>query len=61
MKKFNIFDSMASKKSEQGWLDDEGDAPSTDAGVVSMALVPCDYCERTFSADRIKKHLEART
>ena len=64
MKRFNIFDPLASDSNQSKDDDNDGDPHRLvvmDGAKVDNALVPCDYCERTFSADRIKKHLEART
>ena len=63
MKRFNIFDPLASDSNQSKDDDNDGDPHRLvvmDGAKVDNALVPCDYCERTFSADRIKKHVEER-
>ena len=58
MKKFNIFDPLASEKSGEDNNDGDPHLVVTDDKVET--LVRCEYCERTFSADRIAKHVEER-
>ena len=61
MKKFNIFDPLASHEQSKEGSNNDGDPHLVVADTKVDALVPCDYCERTFSADRIKKHIEEST
>ena len=58
MKKLNIFDPLASDKSRED--NNDGDPHLVVTETKFDALVPCEYCDRTFSADRIKKHVEER-
>ena len=63
MKKFNIFDplGMGSDQSREDNNDGDPHLVVTDTDTKVDALVPCEYCDRTFSADRIKRHVEERT
>ena len=69
MKKFKIFDPLAEAAADQ--IQSKEDNNDSDPHLVHAAadddtenvdaLVPCEYCGRTFSASRIKRHAEERT
>ena len=68
MKKFKIFDPLAEAASSgpdpiQSKEDNNDGDPhlvhtNADDSDKVAALVPCEYCGRTFSANRIKRHAE---
>ena len=68
MKKFKIFDPLAEAAADpiQSKEDNNDGDPhlvhaNTDDSDNLDVLVPCEYCGRTFSASRIKRHAEERT
>ena len=70
MKKFKIFDPLAEAAIAADPIQSKEDNNDGDPHLVHAnaddtdnvdALVPCEYCGRTFSASRIKRHAEERT
>ena len=68
MKKFKIFDPLAEAAIAADPIQSKEDNNDGDPHLVHAntddpdnnvdALVPCEYCGRTFSANRIKRHAE---